>query len=69
MDRITVVSSNISEVGHDETTGTLEILFTSGSLYQFFDVPAAVYEQILTASSVGQYFNSNIKGNFRYAKV
>ena len=69
MDRTAVSSSNIAEIGYDEPTGTLEILFHSGSLYQYFDVPWTVCEELIAASSHGRYFNSNIKGKFRYAKI
>ena len=69
MERISVTSSNIAEIGYDELSGTMEILFHSEALYQYFDVPVQVYEELLAASSHGKYFNANIKGRFRYAKV
>ena len=69
MERIPVSSSNIAEIGYDEPTGTLEILFHSEALYQYFDVPVLVYEEFVAASSHGKYLNANIKGKFRYAKI
>ncbi|MDJ0448840.1 KTSC domain-containing protein [Methylocystis sp. JR02] len=69
MRRQAVTSSNISEVGYDENSRTLEVLFTSGNLYQYFDVPPQIYTELMQAGSVGQYLNANIKGNFRYARV
>ena len=69
MRRQAVISSNISEVGYDENSRTLEALFTNGNLYQYFDVPPQIYAELMQAGSVGQYLNANIKGNFRYARV
>jgi KTSC domain len=69
MDRIPVSSSNIAEVGYDEQSTTLEILFLNQSIYQYFDVPKDVYDSLVSATSVGQYFNANIRGEYRFAKV
>ncbi len=69
MRRQTVVSSNIAEIGYDENSRTLEVLFNNGSVYQYFDVPPQIHAEIMQAGSVGQYLNANIKGNFRYARV
>jgi hypothetical protein len=69
MQRTPVSSSNIAEIGYDEVGRILEVLFLNGSLYQYFDVPPQVYNELAMASSVGQYLNANIKGNYRYARV
>ena len=69
MRRQAVTSSNIAEVGYDESSRTLEVLFTNGSVYQYFDVPPQIYTQLIRAASIGQYLNANIKGSFRYARV
>ena len=69
MTRIPVISSNISSIGYDEDTSTLEIEFHSGAIYQYFDVPPNVYQGIIEASSIGQYFAQYIKGYYRYVKI
>lgn len=69
MKRELVSSSNIAEIGYDEDRRILEVLFRSGGVYQYFDVPPQIYGEMRQASSIGQYINSNIKGNFRYARV
>jgi len=61
MDRQPVVSSNISEIGWDEETGTLEVLFTTGSVYQYDGVPVTTYQSLLHAPSIGSYFARNIR--------
>ena len=69
MDRIQVVSSNIRSVGYEADIGILEIEFTSGSIYQYFDVPEREYEELMNAASIGKYFNRKIKDNYRYRQV
>jgi hypothetical protein len=62
-------SSNIASIGYDQETQTLEVEFSKGNLYQYFDVPQAVYEGFLIADSKGKYLIAQIKGNYRYARV
>ena len=70
MERIKVKSSNISSIGYDELTKTLEIEFANGGLYQYKEVPKEVYEGFNKAESVGKYFFSAVKAkNFAYLKV
>jgi hypothetical protein len=69
MNRIPVSSSNISSVGFDADTLTLEIEFTNGNIYQYFDVPSTVYEELLQADSKGQFLSTQIKGVYRYARL
>lgn len=69
MNRISVDSTNISSIGFDEDSNTLEVEFRSGAVYQYFDVPLAVYEDFLNSTSKGQYYSQHIKGYFRFVKV
>jgi hypothetical protein len=69
MRRNHVESSNIESIGYDSKSSTLEIEFSSGSIYQYFDVPQRIYDEIISADSHGKYLNSNIKGHYRFSKV
>lgn len=69
MQRETVSSSNISAIGYDEDSETLEIEFLNGGTYQYFDVPIGVHEELMAADSHGKYLSVNIKGVYRYSKV
>ena len=69
MRRTQVVSSNITEVGYDEGSHTLEILFKNGRVYQYFSVPIQEFSGLLSAASHGQYLNQHIKGSYRYARL
>ena len=63
-----VNSSNISSVGYDSSTQTLEVRFTSGSRYQYFDVPEEDYDSFMASPSKGEFFASQIKGVYRYSR-
>jgi hypothetical protein len=67
--RIPVQSSNLASVEYYRETMTLEIEFKNGAIYQYFDVPEAIYEGLMTAGSKGQFLNRHIKGLYRYAKL
>jgi hypothetical protein len=69
MNRVRVVSSNIRSVGYEADIEILEVEFTSGSIYQYFDVPESEYEGLMNTSSKGRYLNQNIKDCYRYVQV
>lgn len=69
MNMIPVSSSNIARIGYDQATQILMVEFLKGSLYQYFDVPLAVYEGFIAAESKGKYLATQIKGIYRYARV
>lgn len=67
MERVSVSSSNIASVGYDKEEQTLEVEFNSGAVYQYFQVPVNVYEGLISASSVGKYFNANVRDVYSYS--
>ena len=70
MDRTYVSSSNIASIGYDPMQMSLEVEFLNGSIYQYYDVPEALYEGIMSAESHGKYLNEYIKkGGYRFERV
>jgi hypothetical protein len=69
VDRSFVASSNISSVGYDLSSQTLEIEFTNGAVYQYYNISDAVFEQFMQASSKGQYLNTYIKNAYPFSRV
>jgi hypothetical protein len=69
MDRNPVGSSNIVSVGYDEPTQTLEIEFSSGMIYQYYNVTAALVEQMMQAPSKGQFLNTYIRNAYPFSRV
>jgi hypothetical protein len=70
MDRDSIDSSMISSVGYDQSTGTVEVEFrSSGQVWQYYDVPEHMYNEVRAAGSFGKAFNAMIKTQFREARV
>jgi hypothetical protein len=69
MNRKPVSSSTIALIGYDTKTSTLEIEFVNGNIYQYFDIPESLHTEFVSSASHGQFFNTQIKGHYRYAKL
>lgn len=69
MMRDPVSSSNIMSAGYDEQSGTLEVEFKDGAVYQYFNVSSSIYDEFKKASSKGQYFNAYIKNALPFSRV
>lgn len=63
-------SSFIKKVhNYNPATQTFEIEFSNGSIYKYQDVPADLYQGLITAPSQGQYFNEHIKEKYAFDQV
>lgn len=62
--RVPVTSGNIVSVGFDAALQVLLVEFRHGGIYQFRDVPQAVYDAFLSAQSKGQYFHRAVRGKY-----
>lgn len=69
MYRTPITSSNIRSIGYDSQLAILEVEFTSGDIYQYFDVSEYLYRELMSAASYGQFLNNYIKYSYRYQKV
>ena len=70
MNRQLVESSNLASIGYDAENEILEIEFNHGGVYQYFDVPENVYDELMDADSHGQYFDRNIKkAGYQFLKI
>jgi len=69
MKTISVDSTTLRTMGYDTNRQLLQIEFQNRSVYQYFEVPAAVYRELVHASSKGSYFNRSIRSHFDYAMV
>lgn len=61
---VQLASTALRSADYDEDTQQLDITFVSGQTYAFERVPPQVFEDLSTASSPGQYFAQNIKGQY-----
>lgn len=69
MERQPVTSGNLAEVGYDPELEMLEVQFMHGGVYQYFNVPEFMHERLMTADSLGRFFNAEIKGHYPEAKL
>lgn len=69
MDRNHVASSNIASVGYDEPSQTLEVEFLNGSIYQYYNVPPNMHQELMQAGSKGKFLNTYIKNAYPYSRV
>ena len=63
MEMISVSSSWIAAVGY--RAGTLRVQVRGGRSYDHYSVPQYVFEALISACSLGAYYNQNIRGRFR----
>ncbi len=69
MQKDPVASSNLASVGYSRETETLEIEFLSGSVYQYYNVPENIYNELMRAGSKGQFLHAYIKNAYPYSRV
>jgi hypothetical protein len=69
MNRESVQSSMIVSLGYDANSSTLEIEFNGGAVWQYYEVPENVYYDMMNSGSLGKFFHSNIKSQYRESQV
>ena len=69
MTRDYVESSSLQSVGYDEQSQTLEVEFCNGAVYQYYNCPRLVYDELMNSASKGQFFNSQIRNGLPYSRV
>lgn len=69
MERHQVKSSNVVSVGYDPASGVLEVEFRNGSVYDYADVPAEQFNELLEAPSVGSFIAKRVRGQYPTTKL
>jgi hypothetical protein len=69
MKLIEVESSMIQAVGYDQNLKELQVVFNSGNIYCYTQVPKEEYESLLNADSKGSYMRANIIDTYPYYPV
>jgi hypothetical protein len=62
-------SSVVAAIRYDAATSTLRVIYVSGSVYDYKQVPEKVYKEMRTASSKGEFLNKHIKPNYDFEKI
>jgi hypothetical protein len=69
VEREPVISTNIASIGYEPDTETLEVEFKTSGIYHYFNVPPFMHERLMTADSVGTFFNAEIKKAYPCQKL
>jgi hypothetical protein len=69
MERDQVSSSTIVSIGYDSSSETLEIEFQNGGIYQYYNLPETIYQQLMESTSKGQFHHAYIRNAFPYSRV
>lgn len=62
-------SSAISAFFYDDDRAVLRVVFVTGMVYDYKDVPPKVYAAMKASGSKGTYLNKKIKGHYTFEKV
>ena len=62
-------STVIRDYKYDDESRVLCIIFVSGKIYEYEQVPASVYLGLSIASSKGRFFTRFIKDQYRYREI
>ena len=58
-------SSALASTGYDQTARILDVEFvSSGSVYRYYEIPGDVFRSLVSADSVGRYYNLFIRGQY-----
>lgn len=69
MNRDPVASSNLISVGYDEPTQTLEIEFSNGAIYQYYNVGPVLFDGLMQAPSKGKFLYAYIRNAYPFSRV
>lgn len=61
---IQVNSSALEAVGYDPASQRMRIRFAGGNTYDFCRVPEQVHRGLMTAGSLGTYYNDHIRDRY-----
>ncbi len=62
-------STVISAFHYDDKRKVLQVVFISGTVYEYLNVPETVYTAMKASFSKGTYFNRYIKDHYKFKKI
>jgi hypothetical protein len=62
-------STAIRRFAYDHRHRELEVIFTTGRRYVYFDVPTGIHQAFIDSESKGIFFNTRIRPHFRYREL
>jgi len=67
--RTRVKSDDIESIGYDAGEKLLEVEFTVGGVYQYFEVPVARYELLMCSEMMSRYFHKYIRDRYQFLRI
>ncbi len=62
-------SSAVSTIIYDRASSTMRVIFVSGAIYDYKNVPQKIFNDMKTSDSKGNYLNQYIKGHYEFEKI
>ena len=56
-------------VGYDPRLEVLEVVFNTGDRYQYKEVPASEFAQLMNVESIGQYMHRHIIDHYDFERL
>jgi KTSC domain len=69
MHRIPVTSVDITQIGYQEDSETLEIQFSRGEVCQYYNVPSGVYDELMKSPAKEEYYHTKIGERFPCIRI
>jgi hypothetical protein len=69
LDRIELDSTILAWVRYQPDQHLLQVGLRTGRHYNYFNVPASTYRQLLAAESKGRYYNLHIRNDFPFQRI
>lgn len=61
-----VYSTILKTIGYDPRRQMLDIeIFKTGQIWRYYGVSAELHQQLMAASSIGSFFEKNIKAKYK----
>jgi len=69
MHRISISSVDITQIGYQEDSETLEIQFSRGEVCQYFNVPSVVYDELMKSPAKEDFYHQKIGERFPCSRI
>ena len=63
------MSEAIDDISYDEDAKEMRVVFKTGRVYVYFDVPLEAYEAFASAESLGRHFNAHVRDAYDWSEV
>ncbi|OLB29168.1 MAG: hypothetical protein AUH13_16765 [Acidobacteria bacterium 13_2_20CM_58_27] len=69
MRRIPVTSVDITQIGYQEDSETLEIQFSRGEVCHYYNVPSGIYDELMQSPAKEEYYHRKIGVRFPCTRI